>query len=224
MNLHIYTFNHDEDLNINYITLVKNRGTIHRDVTVHVLHIGNHFKLLLTENEAATEFLIQDAVLSERVHANEKANRNRSKAIAEQQRNANQRTKKHNKNEMNSLEKALKSIKLAENAAKANAERKTRKNANRANSKSRSRSRSKSRNDRYSTYILLNSMDDSEAEKDRKVFTADYLKQLISHMVEKLKKYNIDEHKFSLKGKLVKRDLINMYRELRHLYLVFRKQ
>ena len=59
MNLHIYTFNHDEDLNMNYITLVKNRGTIHRDVTVHVLHIGNHFKLLLTENEAATEFLIQ---------------------------------------------------------------------------------------------------------------------------------------------------------------------
>jgi hypothetical protein len=229
MNLHIYTFNHDEDLNINYITLVKNRGTIHRDVTVHVLHIGNHFKLLLTENEAATEFLIDDAALAERVHANEKANRNRSKALAEQQRNANRRTKKQNKNEMNSLEKALRNIKLAENAAKANAakadtERKTRKNSNRANSKSRSRSRSQSRNDRYSNYILLNSMDDFEAEKDRKVFTADYLKQLISHMVEKLKKYNIDTHKFSIKGKPVKRDLINMYRELRQLYLVFRGQ
>ena len=249
MNLHIYTFNHDEDLNINYITLVKNRGTIHRDVTVHVLHIGNHFKLLLTENEAATEFLIDDAALAERVHANEKANRNRSKALAEQQRNANRRTKKQNKNEMNSLEKALKNIKLAENAAKAkntsksnslekalkniklaendakaNAERKTRKNANSASSKSRSRSRSQSRNNKYSTYITLNSMDDSEAEKDRKVFTADYLKQLILHMVEKLKIYNIDKHKFSLKGKPVKRDLINMYRELRQLYLVFRGQ
>jgi len=221
MNLHIYTFNHDEDLNINYITLVKNRGTIHRDVTVHVLHIGNHFKLLLTENEAATKFLIDDAALAERVHANEKANRNRSKALAEQQRNANRRTKKQNK--INSLEKALKNIKLAENAAKANAERNTRKNTNRANSKSRSRSRSQSRNDKYSTYIILNSMDDSEIQSDRKIYTADYLKQLISYMVEKLKKYNIDEHKFSLKGKS-KGDLINMYRELRQLYLVFRGQ
>ena len=221
MNLHIYTFNHDEDLNINYITLVKNRGTIYKDVTVHVLHIGNHFKLLLTENEAATEFLIDDAALAERVHANEKANRNRSKAIAEQQRNANRRTKKQNKNEMNSLEKALKNIKLAENAAKVNAERNTRKNANKASSKSRSRSQS--RNDKYSTYIILNSMDDSEIQSDRKIYTADYLKQLISYMVEKLKKYNIDEHKFSLKGKS-KGDLINMYRDLRQLYLVFRGQ
>ena len=228
MNLHIYTFNHDEDLNMNYITLVKNKGTIYNDVTVHVLHIGNHFKLLLTENEVATKFLIDDAVLAERVHANEKANRNRSKAIAEQQRNANRRTKKQNKNEneMNSLEKALKKIKLAENAAKAEAERKTRKNnkANRASSKSRSRSRSKSRDDRYSNYILLNSMDDIEAEKDRKTFTADYLKKLISHMVEKLDKYNIDKNKYEMKGKPVKRDLINMYRELRQLYLVFREQ
>jgi len=230
MNLHIYTFNHDEDLNMNYITLVKNRGTIHKDVTVHVLHIGNHFKLLLTENEAATEFLIQDASLAERVHANEKANRNRSKAIAEQQRNANRKTKKQNKNEMNSLEKALKNIKLAENAAnaanaaKAEAERKTRKNnkANRASSKSRSRS--KSRDDRYSNYILLNSMDDSDAEKDRKTFTADYLKKLISHMVEKLDKYNIDTNKYEMKGKPVKRDLINMYRELRQLYHIFRRR
>lgn len=224
MNLHIYTFNHDEDLNINYITLVKNRGTIHRDVTVHVLHIGNHFKLLLTENEAATEFLIDDAALAERVHANEKANRNRSKALAKQQENADRRTKKQNKNKMNSLEKALKNIKLAENVAKANAERKTRKNANRANSKSRSRSRSQSRNDKNSTYIILNSMYDSEIQSDRKIYTADYLKQLISHMVEKLKKYNIDEHKFSLKAKVTKGDLINMYRELRQLYLVFRGQ
>ena len=223
MNLHIYTFNHDEDLNINYITLVKNRGTIHRDVTVHVLHIGNHFKLLLTENEAATEFLIDDAALAERVHANEKANRNRSKALAKQQENANRRTKKQKNKEMNSLEKALKNIKLAENAAKANAERNTRKNAKRANSKSRSRSRSQSRNDKNSTYIILNSMYDSEIQSDRKIYTADYLKQLISHMVEKLKKYNIDEHKFSLKGKS-KGDLINMYRELRQLYHVFRGQ
>ena len=224
MNLHIYTFNHDEDLNINYITLVKNRGIIYKDVTVHVLHIGNHFKLLLTENEAATEFLIQDAILSERVHANEKANRNRSKAIAKQQEDANRRTKKQKNKEMNSLEKALKNIKLAENAenaAKVNAERNTRKNANRASSKSRSRSQS--RNDKYSTYIILNSMDDSEIQSDRKIYTADYLKQLISYMVEKLKKYNIDEHKFSLKGKS-KGDLINMYRELRQLYLVFRGQ
>lgn len=229
MNLHIYTFNHDEDLNMNYITLVKNKGTTHRDVTVHVLHIGNHFKLLLTENEEATKFLIEDAVLVERVHANEKANRNRSKALAEQQRNANRRTKKQNKNEMNSLEKALQKIKLAENAAKAEAERKTRKNnkansANKASSKSRSRSRSKSINARYKNYILLNSMDDFEAEKDRKVFTTDYLKRLISHMVEKLERYNIDKNKYDMKGKLVKRDLINMYRELRQLYLVFREQ
>ena len=130
---------------------------------------------------------------------------------------------------MNSLEKALKNIKLAENAAKAEAERKTRKNnkansANRASSKSRSRSRSKSINARYKNYILLNSMDDFEAEKDRKVFTTDYLKRLISHMVEKLERYNIDKNKYEMKGKLVKRDLINMYRELRQLYLVFREQ
>jgi hypothetical protein len=135
MNLYIYTFNHDDDLNENYITLVKNKALHNSKVTVNVLHIGNHYKLLWTDNQIATNHLIQKAILDEKVHANEKANRNRNKALKEQKEEAERRTKKN----MNLLEKALKASKLAEN------ERKTRKN-NAAAAKSRSRSKSKSPN------------------------------------------------------------------------------
>jgi hypothetical protein len=48
INLHIYTFNHDEDVNENYITLIKYNGTDYTDPTVSVIHIGEHYKLLLT--------------------------------------------------------------------------------------------------------------------------------------------------------------------------------